>query len=124
DAILHLTEEDMYEVFCRVYAIRDHALRVPNEVVNLPGGRKYTAEEKIAALTKYIYPQRTAAGTSALQTLDYVLYGGTNDSIAERLWNAVELPRWKIGHLGVNAVGELVGWAMPYASGKGRGEGG
>lgn len=32
---------------------------------------------------------------------------------AERIWNAVYAPEWSLPHLGVNTLGELLGYARP-----------
>ncbi len=41
------------------------------------------------------------------------LYGGPEAQLPERLWAAFHDPKWKIEGLGVSALGELVGWALP-----------
>ncbi len=42
-----------------------------------------------------------------------MLYGGPEDDLPARLWEATTEGPWKIDHLGVSALGELVGWALP-----------
>ncbi|WP_284417300.1 MULTISPECIES: hypothetical protein [unclassified Bradyrhizobium] len=48
-----------------------------------------------------------------LEMLHHVLYGGAADQVPERLWEAISTDAWKIEHLGISALGELVGWALP-----------
>jgi hypothetical protein len=50
---------------------------------------------------------------SVLDVLNYVLYGGSAYNLAGRLWEAIASSRYKIDHLGISAVGEIVGWALP-----------
>jgi hypothetical protein len=117
-----LTEQDLgsmaYEKFrdiCMgVHAIKDYARRVPNKSVGLPDkGDKYTIPEKVAALSKRIWDDKSSGGYRVSEQFSYILYGGTNDLLPERLWQAVSDPKWKIDGLGISALGELVGWALP-----------
>jgi hypothetical protein len=48
-----------------------------------------------------------------LQVIHYVLYGGTDETLPIRLWEATTDGPWRIEHLGISALGELVGWALP-----------
>lgn len=103
------------DVCMGVHAITDYARRVPNKSVNLPDdGTRYTIPQKVDALSKRIWNDQGSGGQRVTRMLRHVLYGGTNQ-LPERLWQGVSDPRWKIDGLGVSALGELVGWALPDA---------
>jgi hypothetical protein len=109
----HLTEVEFEAVCQRVWSIQDHARRVSNATLGLPGGQRYGMATKTQALAKFLFSRRSHNGSSVLQVLNYVLYGGSNDQLPARLWDAIGDEAWRIEHLGISALGELVGWALP-----------
>ncbi|WP_354267461.1 hypothetical protein [Bradyrhizobium ottawaense] len=109
-----MTEEAFRQVCMRVHAIKDYARRVPNKAVGLPDdGTPYTIPDKVTALSKRIWNDKSTNGVRVNELLHYVLYGGSSEQLPDRLWQAVSDPKWKIDGLGISALGELVGWALP-----------
>jgi hypothetical protein len=109
-----MTEEKFHEICMGVHAIKDYARRVPNKAVGLPdNGTQYTIQQKVAALSKRIWNDRSAGGARVNEILRHVLYGGSGELLPERLWQAVNESKWKMDGLGISALGELVGWALP-----------
>jgi len=109
-----MTYEQFQEICMGVHAIKDYARRVPNKAVGLPDdGTRYTIPDKVAALSKRIWNDRTSSGAGVNELFRYILYGGADDQLPERLWQAVADSKWKIDGLGISALGELVGWALP-----------
>lgn len=48
--------------------------------------------------------------------LEYVIWGdkaGSKQSVGERIWSAGHDAEWKLPHLGLHILGELVGYARP-----------
>jgi len=41
------------------------------------------------------------------------MHGGPTELLPERLCQGVNDPKWKIDGLGISALGEIVGWALP-----------
>lgn len=114
DAIENLTYEKFREICIGVHAIKDYARRVSNRSVGLlDNGTKYNIPQKVDALSKRIWDGKSAGGHSVQQLLEFILYVGPEAQLPERLWLAVRDPKWKIEGLGVSALGELVGWAIP-----------
>lgn len=107
------TEDDLFEVFSRVHAISDHARRIPNHVVDLPGTRQYSIPEKARALARRAIGARSEGGRDIFELLEHVFYGGRPSDVPLRLWDGLSTPEWKIDHVGRSALGELVGWALP-----------
>ncbi len=108
-----LTEDQFVRVLGKVHATRDFARRAPNRLIGLKGGRPYDIPEKVDALARQIYRAPDRGGVSALETLSYVLYGGRTEDVPHRLWEATVDPKRKIELIGVSALGEIVGWALP-----------
>jgi hypothetical protein len=114
DAIDDMDYEAFRKVCMGVHAIKDYARRVANKAVGLrEDGTKYTIPEKVDALSRRIWDAESAGGNDVKQLLKFLLYGGPEAQLPERLWAAVHDPKWKIEGLGVSALGELVGWALP-----------
>jgi hypothetical protein len=65
------------------------------------------------ALAEFLFSRRSQNGSNVLQVIHYVLYGGTDETLPIRLWEATTDGPWRIEHLGISALGELVGWALP-----------
>lgn len=111
--LAEMTYKNFQDICMGVHAIKDYARRVPNKAVNLPdNGTRYTLPEKVAALSRRIWSDQASDGARVRSLLGYVLYDDKNQ-LPERLWQAVADPHWRIDGLGVSALGELVGWALP-----------
>lgn len=109
-----MDKEGFIEMCMGVHAILDYGRRVPNRSVMLPDdGTKYTIPQKVRALATRIWADRSAERKSVVEMLTFVLYGGPDSLLPERLWDAVSDPKWKIDGLGISAIGEIVGWALP-----------
>lgn len=113
ESLLQLTKGDFRLVADKVHAMGDFARRAPNTLVRLPGGVTYTIPQKLDALCEMLWGQRTGNGRTVLGVLNYVLYEGPPAQLPERLFQALYDPAWKIEGMGVSALGEMVGWAVP-----------
>jgi hypothetical protein len=112
-SIQNMTYEAFRDICEKVHAIRDYSRRVSNHAVGLPSSRAYTIEDKVEALSSRIWSDQSEEGMNVSDLLLHLLYGGSPDQVPERLWQAIAEPRWKIDGLGISALGELVGWALP-----------
>lgn len=113
DKILSLSVGEFTRVVYQVHAMREHATRLDNDVVNLPTAATYSREEKMDAFARWLYTEKSSAKKTVLETIYFVLYGGGIASLPERIWEATSNPEWKISHLGLSSLGEMVGWALP-----------
>ncbi|NJL50706.1 MAG: phospholipase [Blastochloris sp.] len=114
EAIDDMDYEAFREICMGIHSIKDYARRVANKAVGLrEDGTTYTIPEKVDALSKRIWGDKSAGGNDVKQLLKFILYGGSEAQLPERLWTAFHDPKWKIEGLGVSALGELVGWALP-----------
>lgn len=76
-------------------------------------GVAYTIPQKLDAQTAHIWNSKAENGSSVTGVIAHILYGGPDDLLPERLWEAVADPKWKLECMGISAYGELGGWAMP-----------
>lgn len=114
DNILELTKPEFTKVCSNIHAMRDHSLRVKYSEFGLSQQLpRMKQDQRIEYLSEWLYEQRSKGGKSAIETINYVLYGGDSDSLSDRLWESITNPDWFISHLGVSSLGEIAGWAMP-----------
>lgn len=112
DRVLDLSEIEFKKLVHQVHAMREHATRLENDLLGLPQAT-YTREEKMDQFASWLYRQKSTQGKGVLETIKYVLYGGSHENLPERLWDVTSKPEWKIQHLGLSSLGEMVGWALP-----------
>ena len=116
ERVTGLSQEEFREVCKRIFAMRDHSLRVTNETYGLPRGTPpKEREECIELLASYLWKQRTDSGKNVLEVIYHVLYAGAQAEVPLRLWEATNTSKWQLHHVGISSLGETVGWAMPNA---------
>lgn len=114
NALKRMTLPQFREVAGDVHAMIEFSRRVRNSIVGLQSsGIAYTIPQKLDALTAHIWNSKAENGSSVTVVITHILYGGPDDLLPERLWEAVADPKWKLECMGISAYGELVGWAMP-----------
>lgn len=114
DSLISISKEQFVEVCSYVHAMRDHSLRVSYKSYGLSEPLpQMELEDRIKYLAKWLFDRKSIEGKSVIDTLNYVLYGGEKDQIPERLWEATNSPKWRIPHLGISSIGEIIGWALP-----------
>lgn len=113
-SVLGMSKDDFVQYFAMVHAFKDHSLRVRYTAYGasapLP---KMNASARVELLANWLYEQRSYGGCSPLETLEYVLYGGNEDELPSRIWEACSSDKWRVPHLGVSTLGEITGWVMP-----------
>lgn len=114
DKILNLSQEQFVQLCTHIHAMRDHARRLNHETFGVQHGLSSMAsEERVEHFGRWLYVQRSAGGHSTLELFHRVLYGGPRDDAPNRLFDCWSDPAWKIPHVGVSTLGEMIGWAMP-----------
>jgi hypothetical protein len=113
-AITGMSENDFVEVLTRIHAVRDHAAKIGHQIFGLTHAlHKMKKTERAKYFARWLYTQRASNGSTSCDLIDFVLYGGAIQETPERLFNACSNPEFKIPHLGVSSLGEMIGWAMP-----------
>lgn len=114
ERLKRMTLPEFREVAESVHAMVEFARRVRNSIVGLQSnGIAYTIPQKLDALTGHIWSSKAENGSGVTEVIAHILYGGSEDLLPGRLWDAVADPKWKLECMGISAYGELVGWAMP-----------
>jgi hypothetical protein len=108
--ILQLSEQQFIEVLTRVHAVRDHALKQDNVLLGLPNSPQ-TLEDKIAKFGEQLWRQRSPRGRSVLELINHVVWGP--GKVAQRIWDGIRSDEWRIPHIGISSLGEIIGWARP-----------
>jgi hypothetical protein len=113
DRLTKLDADEFETVCARINAIRDHAMRVSWRSYGLAAPLpRMEIDDRVHQLAKYVYGQRSGDGSTPMEILDYIIYGGPDAEIPSRIFECGLAPK-KIRHMGVSAYGELVGCAKP-----------
>lgn len=112
DRLSRLTEDEFIEVLTEIHAASEYARRVSNQIVGLKNGVTYTIPQKMDALARHIYRAPARGGNAVIDTLDFILYGGSTE-VSHRLWDTMNDSKRRIELLGISSLGEIVGWALP-----------
>lgn len=113
EKILHLSEQQFADVCESTHATRDHVIKMDLATLGRPDLKTLSRDERIPLYAAWLLKQRNDKGWSVLQLLDYVLYGGREDDLWERLYTATREKEYSLPHYGLNSIAELVGWARP-----------
>jgi hypothetical protein len=111
--ILNLARDEWISVCACVNAFGTAARQIPNQVLGLPVKTRMEQPDRVRLVAGWIYDQESGNGSSILQVVHRVLYGGAVDSVADRLWEAVFTEDWHVPRFGLSCMGEMIGWAMP-----------
>lgn len=105
---------DEFATLCRnTHATMDHVIKVPTTDLGRPELKTLDRESRVELFAPLILRQRNRKGWDVRQLLHYVLYGGPNDEIWQRLYHAGRDPDYTIARYGLNSLAEVVGWARP-----------
>ncbi len=96
-----------------VNAFRTHARQVNNRTFGLSPDHKEDMDRRAKRLAGWLWQQRTEAGRTVRDILEFVLYGTNPTDMERRLWLATHDPDWRIPHFGKSILGETIGWARP-----------
>jgi hypothetical protein len=111
--VLKLTRDEWISVCERINAFWTAARQVPNAALSLPEKTKMNQVDRVKLVAGWIYDQESGNGSTILQVVSRVLYGGSLDMVSERLWEAVFTEDWHVPRFGLSCMGEMIGWAMP-----------
>lgn len=112
-AVQAMTLQSFMEVFGNVNAFRMHARQVRNAEFGLPVEHHETMDARVRRLCTWLWEQRSTAGRTVRDVLEFVLWGTSPSDMEQRLWLGVWDERYRIGHFGQSTLGEAVGWARP-----------
>ncbi|WMW80121.1 phospholipase D-like domain-containing protein [Undibacterium cyanobacteriorum] len=111
--ILNLSINELAEVCGNTHATKEHITKMTLATLGRPELKTLSQAERIPLYANWLMTQRNARGETVMQLLNYVLYGGKDEDLWERLFTASRDPQYTISHYGLNSMAELVGWARP-----------
>jgi hypothetical protein len=114
DRVLKLDRDQLAEVCLRVHAIYNHARQVSYDSIGQEEPEEsMRAHERVREFGKWLFDQKSPNGRTALETIHYVLYGGPEDEIPQRIFESSFDSSKKVPRLSVSSLGEIVGWLRP-----------
>ncbi|MCM1129979.1 MAG: phospholipase D family protein [Alistipes senegalensis] len=111
--ILKMSEDDLAKLCCYTHSTYDHLRKVGLDVLGRPELTSLSAKERIPLFAKTLLQRRNKKGWSVLQLLEFVLYGGSDNKLPERIFLAAKDPEYTIRHYGISSIAEVIGWALP-----------
>jgi hypothetical protein len=112
--VLLLSTDEFEQVVISVHAMSDHAMRVKWSSFGLAESLpKMNWTERAHYFASWLYQQLAPDGSNVLAIMNYVLYGGLIEKAPERIFEVCHNHFRKIPHLGVNSLGEILGWVHP-----------
>jgi PLD-like domain len=112
-AVQGMTLPSFTEALRTVNAFRMHARQVKNTEIGLPVDRHESIDDRVRHLCKWLWDQRSPAGRTVRDVLEFVLWGSSPSDMEQRLWLGVWSNDYRIAHFGQSTLGEAVGWARP-----------
>ncbi len=112
-AIQGMTQQSFTDAFGNVNAFRMHARQIKNRDFGLPTNHHESIEDRVRRLCAWLWQQRSPAGRTVRDVLEFVLWGTDPSDMERRLWLGVWDDGYRIGHFGQSTLGEAVGWARP-----------
>ncbi|MNQ84873.1 hypothetical protein D3C85_1000140 [compost metagenome] len=113
DKVKGLTCEEFATLCRNTHATMDHIIKVPLTVLGRPELKTLDRDSRVEPFAELILRQRNRKGWDVRQLLHYVLYGGPNEEIWQRLYHAGRDLEYGISRYGLNSLAEVVGWARP-----------
>lgn len=113
DKVLTLTSDEFASLCRYTHATMDHIIKVPLSVLGKPDLATLDRESRVKPFAELLLSQRNRKGWGVRQLLHYVLYGGPDQDIWQRLYHAGRDPEYSIPRYGLNSLAEVVGWARP-----------
>ena len=113
-----LTKGRLAEVLYLCHSSKAHARQVRKSDYGLVPGDTKTEQECCELMAEFLWKRSTRADKSVKEILEFVIWGDKNGTALEsdcaaRIWSAARDDKWRLPHLGVNILGELIGYARP-----------
>ncbi len=114
DKLQRLDRDQLNKIISLCHASREHARQIRNADLGLDPGENRSIEERCELFTNYLLQKKSGGGKNIQEVLFFVLWGDEeNTDAAERIWSATSEDKWRLPHLGVHILGELIGYARP-----------
>lgn len=112
ETLRKFTLDDWSAICLRCHAVLNTARQMPNAIFGKPNDATATREERAGWYAEFTWSQRTIAGRTLPEVLQYLIWDDQTPA-AERVWNVVHEPQWKLPYFGISTAGELIGCGRP-----------
>lgn len=112
-SITFWNKEDFIEVASRLHAFRVNARQTRNEILGLSADTHFNIDERAKKVASWMWDNSIESGYSIKNAIEYLLYGGNESDITERLFSLTFGEGKKVYRMGIGTYGELIGWALP-----------
>lgn len=103
-----------FEILCsETHATMDHVIKVPMLDLGRTDIVSMDSEGRLKLFAPMIMAERNKKGWDVRELLYYVLYGGSDKDLWERIYHAGRDSDYRISRYGLNSIAEVVGWARP-----------
>ena len=116
DRIVDLDEEGLVEVLSSTHATEDHIIKIPLKVLGAVNETTLGRRERTLRFAPWLLGQQNDKGWDIKQLLEFVLWGGVDSELWERIYHAGQDPEYKIPRYGLNSIAEVAGWVRPEVS--------
>ncbi|SBT17245.1 hypothetical protein MGA5115_01354 [Marinomonas gallaica] len=113
ERIRDLSIGDLVTLFSKTHATQEHIIKVPSSQLGRPEKTVLVMSERIPLFAEMMMSKKNSKGQDIRELLDFVLWGGVDSQIWERIFLAGRDPEYKIPRYGLNSIAEVVGWARP-----------
>lgn len=113
EKILSLDVSALVKICEHTHATKNHVIKIKLADIGRPDLVTLPRDERLQLFANWLLGQKNAKGQNILQVLHYVLYGGKDSDINERLYDVAKEPEYYIAHYGLNSFAEVIGWALP-----------
>jgi PLD-like domain len=113
EALKSMDQAAFREALRDVKAIRMHARHMENVHFGLPADHHESHAERVNRLCDWLWKQRTLAGKTVRDVLEFVLWGSSPSDMEQRLWLGISSDEYRLPHFNQSSLGETVGWARP-----------
>lgn len=109
-----LTAADLGRVLNLTHSAREHGRQMRKSELGLDPDATTPEEERVNVWAKLLLQSRSASGKTIHDLLQFALWGDDKErDVAQRIWRAARDPEMSLRHIGINILGEMVGYARP-----------
>lgn len=113
NTVLKMKESDFESICHKTHATMDHIIKVPMAVLGRPDLDSMDRNGRLKLFASLIMSEKNSKGWGVKELLNYVLYGGADEDLWERIYHAGRDKAYSLPRYGLNSIAEVVGWARP-----------
>lgn len=108
-----LSVDEFSNICLYTHATKDHVAKIALSKLGRPDLKNLSISKRVPLFAAWLWSERNAKGWGIQKLLEFVLYGGEDTKLLERLYLAANSDEYALPHYGINSLAEVVGWARP-----------